>query len=252
MSLSTMKPEQLVRALQAFDALPSVPQVSIELMATAPGNEHLLRLLMEPTSDPMLLAGKRVGILATHGAEEVEFTIPKKWLRDRGATVDLISPRYVEAPAVIGASVPEIAKTHILLIQFMKNSGWVPIDRYLDEVRVADYDAIIIPGGAWNPDQLRVDQAVLSFLKEFQATGKVLAAICHGPIVLVSAKLLAKRRATAVWNIREDLANAGAIVVDEPVAVDENIVTGRFIFDIPQFLEAIVAQLVSANASDHR
>jgi protease I len=97
-----------------------------------------------------------------------------------------------------------------------------------------------VPGGAWNPDQLRANPAVLSFLQKFQATGKPLGALCHGSQVFLSAKLTKGRKATGYWPIMEDVANAGATVLDQPVVVDENVITSRFIYDIPQFVDAIV------------
>jgi len=100
-----------------------------------------------------------------------------------------------------------------------------------------------VPGGAWNPDQLRANPAVLSFLQKFQATGKPLGALCHGSQVFLSAKLTKGRKATGYWAMMEDLANAGATVLDQPVVVDGNVITSRFIYDIPQFVDAIVAQL---------
>ena len=86
--------------------------------------------------------------------------------------------------------------------------------------------------GAWNPDQLRANPAVLSFLQKFQATGKPLGALCHGSQVFLSAKLTKGRKATGYWPIMEDMANAGATVLDQPVVVDENVITSRFIYDI--------------------
>ena len=105
------------------------------------------------------------------------------------------------------------------------------------------HGAVDVPGGAWNSDQLRANPAVLSFLQKFQATGKPLGALCHGSQVFLSAKLTKGRKATGYWSIMEDMANAGATVLDQPVVVDENVITSRFIYDIPQFVDAIVAQL---------
>lgn len=234
---------QLVAKLHEFDAMPSQPKVNIHFLATAPGNEHLLKFMTEVPENKERFKGKRIGIIATHGVEETEVTIPRKWLEERGAKVDLVSPNHVEYPEDLGIQFPAIAKTHVLAIQFTTNSGWFPIDARVEETSVDDYDAIFVPGGAWNPDQLRSNKAVLKFLQDFQATGKPMGALCHGPQVFLSAHLLKGRTATGYWPIMEDLRNAGANVIDEPVAVDGNVITSRFIYDIPQFVGAIISQL---------
>ncbi|MHA6645357.1 DJ-1/PfpI family protein [Mesorhizobium sp. A623] len=223
--------------------LPTFPKVNIHFLATAPGNEHLLKFMTEEPADPKRFAGKRIGIIATHGVEETEVSIPRKWFEDRGAACHLVSPNHVEYPEMLGIQFPEIAKTHVLAVQFTHNSGWIPIDARIEEISVDDYDAVYVPGGAWNPDQLRTNPAVLAFLQKFQASGKPLGALCHGSQVFLSAKLTEGRQATGYWAIMEDMTNAGATVIDQPVVVDGNVITGRFIYDIPQFVEAIVAQL---------
>lgn len=233
----------IVMKLHEFDAMPSQPKVNIHFMATAPGNEHLLKFMTEEPKDKSRFKGKRIGIICTHGVEESEVTIPRKWFENRGAKVDLVSPNHIEYPPEVGIQFPEIAKTHVLAIQFTTNSGWFPIDARLEDVSVDDYDAVYVPGGAWNPDQLRGNPAVLKYLQDFQKTGKPLGAICHGPQVFITARLVEGRKATAYWPVQDDLKIAGALVVDEPVAVDENVITGRYIYDMPQFVEAIVAQL---------
>jgi len=126
----------------------------------------------------------------------------------------------------------------------MENAGWLKIDVHLEGARPDDYDAAILPGGCWNPDFLRVDKNAHAFLRALDAANKPVCAICHGPWVLVSANMLRGRRATAVWNIHVDLENAGAIVLDEPVVVDANLITARFPYDLPRMIEALVVQLV--------
>ena len=239
-----------VLRVQAFEAAPTVPRLSVPLMATAAGelNRELLRLLTEPPADPRQLAGKRIAILATNGVEEVELTVPVRWLRERGATVHLVSPRVEPAPNAYGVQMPDAARTHVLTVKFMENAGWFPIDRYLSEVSADDYDAVVLTGGAWNPDTLRADPHAVAFVRAAFALGKPVAAICHGPLVLVSADLLRGRTATAFWAVHPDLANAGATVRDEPVVVDGTLVTARFPYDLPRFLDALAAQLVAAAA----
>lgn len=241
--MTTSSARDIVTALHEYDDLPPFPKVNIHFLATAPGNERLLEFMTERPGDPKQLAGKRVGIIATHGVEETEVSIPRKWFEARGASCDLLSPNHIEYAPAFGIQFPDIAKTHVLAIQFTHNSGWIPVDARIEEASVDDYDAVYVPGGAWNPDQLRVNPAVLEFLQAFQRTGKPVGALCHGSQVLLSAKLLTGRRATGYWNIMEDMTNAGAEVLDEPVVVDENVITSRFIYDIPQFVNAIVGKL---------
>ena len=173
-----------------------------------------------------------------------EVSIPPKWLEARGAMCHLVSPNHIEYAPAFGIQFPKIAKTP----SFWPSSSpripaATPIDARIEEAAVEDCDAVYVPGGAWNSDQLRANPAVLSFLQKFQATGKPLGALCHGSQVFLSAKLTKGRKATGYWSIMEDMANAGATVLDQPVVVDENVITSRFIYDIPQFVDAIVAQL---------
>ncbi|ACB96209.1 DJ-1/PfpI family protein [Beijerinckia indica] len=238
--MTDFSPREIVNKLHKYDDLPCYPKVNIHFLATAPGNEHLLKFMTEEPEDPNRFKGKRIGIIATHGVEETEISIPRKWFEERGATCHLVSPNHIEYGATFGIQFPEIAKTHVLAIQFTENSGWIPIDARIEEVSVEDYDAVYVPGGAWNPDQLRVNPAVLKYLQDFQSTGKPVGALCHGSQVFLSAKLLKGRKATGYWNIMEDMANAGAHVLDEPVVVDGNVITSRFIYDIPQFVKAII------------
>ncbi len=127
----------------------------------------------------------------------------------------------------------------------MENAGWLKIDCYLDEAKVADYDAVILPGGCWNPDFLRADKDAQNFTRDMHAAGKPTCGICHGPWVMVSAKMLKGKKATAVWNIQIDLENAGATVIDEPCVVDGNLITARFPYDLPRMIDALVKQLVA-------
>jgi protease I len=129
----------------------------------------------------------------------------------------------------------------------MENAGWLKIDTYLENAKVADYDAVILPGGCWNPDFLRADRHAQDFTRDMHAAGKPTCGICHGPWVMVSARMLRGKRATAVWNIQIDLENAGAIVVDEPCVVDGNLITARFPYDLPRMIEALAKQLTNVD-----
>jgi protease I len=238
-------------ALQRAQALmtPSlVPSISTELLATADGelNRELHHFLFDPPSNPGLLKGKTIALCCTNGVEEVEITGSIRWLSEHGATVQVVSPRIGEFHPTLGLRFPALCATHVLAIRLMENAGWLKIDRYLDEVGVADYDACILPGGCWNPDALRADRLAQAFVRGMFEAGKPTCAICHGQWVMVSAGILRGRRATAVWNIHPDLANAGATVLDEPCVVDGNLITARFPYDLPRMIQALVKQLTAA------
>ncbi len=223
-----------------------VPSISTELLITADGelNRELHAFLLAPAGNPALLRGKKIAICCTNGVEEVEITGSIRWLTEHGATVHVVAPRIGEFHPTLGLRFPPQCATHVLAIRLMENAGWIGIDRYLDEVTAADYDACIFPGGCWNPDALRADPRAQEFVRAMFQAGKPTCGICHGQWVMVSAGILRGRRATAVWNIHPDLANAGATVLDEPCVVDGNLITARFPYDLPRMIQALVKQLV--------
>lgn len=232
--------------LEAYTGTPSVPYLSNTLLMNAKGvqNENFKRFLLERAANPSELAGKRIAVLSTDGVEEIELTGVLVHLRERGATAHLVSPRRPQLPPQYGVTYPEQRNTHILTARFMENATWVKIDKFIDQVKASDYDAVLIPGGAWNPDTLRNDAAAVQLVKDFASAGKIVAAICHGPLVLVSAELLRGKSATAYWAVQIDLKNAGATVQDQPVVEDGNLVTSRFPYDLPEFMGAIRAKLL--------
>jgi protease I len=234
--------------MQQFMSPSPVPSISTELLVTADGelNRELNHFLFDPPSNPNLLNGKTIAICCTNGVEEVEITGSIRWLTEHGATVHIVAPRIGEFHPTLGLRFPPICATHVLAIRLMENAGWLKIDRYLDEAKVADYDAVIFPGGCWNPDALRADRNAQKFVQDMLAAGKPTCGICHGQWVMVSAGILKGRKATAVWNIQVDLANAGATVLDEPCVVDGNLITARFPYDLPRMIDALVKQLVKA------
>jgi protease I len=176
--------------------------------------------------------------------EEIEILGARRWLMEHGATVHVVAPQVGQMHPSYGVRMPPQAMTHVLLIRLLENAGWLPIDQPLETAKAADYDAVIVPGGCWNPDFLRADKNALAFLQAMNAAGKPVCGICHGPWVLISAGLLKGKKATGVWNIHADIANAGADVLDQPCVVDGNIITARFPYDLPRMIEALVAQLV--------
>ena len=174
----------------------------------------------------------RVLIVATDGFEESELFGPREILQGRGAEVVLASPR----PAPIHATVhDDPGKT-------------IRPDMTVDAVQPDDFDALILPGGVRNPDQLRTNQAAVQLIRDFVSQGKPVAAICHGPWLLVEADVLRGRTATSWPSIRTDLRNAGANVVDQPAVVDGNIVTSREPADVEAFTEALIG-LIEGNSA---
>jgi len=236
--------------MQQLMSTSPVHSISKELLTTADGelNRELNSFLFDPPSDPTLLRGKRIAICCTNGVEEVEILGAHRWLTEHGATVHIVSPRIGEFDPTLGLRFPPQCATHVLAIRLMENAGWLKIDRYTDEAKAADYDAILLPGGCWNPDALRMDKHALAFVRAMHEAGKITSAICHGQWVMVSAKILRGKRATAVWNIQIDLENAGATVSDEPCVVDGNLITARFPYDLPRLIKAMVKQLLPAKA----
>lgn len=234
----------LLRAQSLMTPSP-VPSISTELLVSADGelNRELHHFLLDPPSDPALLKGKKIAVCCTNGVEEVEITGAMRWLSEHGATIHVVSPRIGEFHPTLGLRFPPLCATHVLAIRLMENAGWIKIDRHLDEANAADYDACIFPGGCWNPDALRADPKAQAFARAMLESGKPTCAICHGQWVLVSAGLLKGRKATAVWNIHVDLANAGATVLDEPCVVDGNLITARFPYDLPRMIQALAKQL---------
>ena len=170
------------------------------------------------------IPNSRVLIIATDGFEEWELFGPRKILQDRGAEVVLASLKLDPIQATVH---DQPGKT-------------IEPDLTVDDVNVDDFDALILPGGVRNPDQLRLHGNVIAVVRLFAEQGKPIGAICHGPWLLVEADLLRGRTATSWPSIRTDLRNAGAIVVDEAVVTDGNIVTSRKPDDVEPFTNALI------------
>lgn len=171
--------------------------------------------------------GKRVAILATHGYEQSELVEPRKRLLDAGFQVDVVSP---ESGSIRG----------------WKDKDWgdtVPVDVVLADAQPGDYAALVLPGGVINPDTLRGEEKALDFIRAFDTAGKPLAAICHGPWLLVEAGAAKGRRLTSYASIRTDVENAGATWEDAEVVTDGHVITSRKPDDIPAFTDALIAAL---------
>ena len=171
------------------------------------------------------LSGKKVAVLFATGFEDSELTEPVAALRKAGAAVTLIGMNEADRTGVVG-----------------KHGTRVNADATIDEVRPEDFDALVIPGGR-GPALLRKDERVLDFTRRFDAGGKPLAAICHGPQVLASAGLLQGRTATSFFTVGPEVKKAGAKYVNKPVVIDGNLITSRMPRDIPAFIEALMAAL---------
>ena len=166
-------------------------------------------------------------IMATNRFEESELFGPREILLGKGAKVTLASLTLDE---IMGTVHDEPGKR-------------IMPDVKISDVSAADYDALLLPGGVSNPDQLRTKEEAIALIREFANTGKPVAAICHAPWLLVEADLLRGRRATSWPSIRTDLSNAGANVVDEAAVTDGNIVTSRKPEDVPAFTDALIAAI---------
>lgn len=185
------------------------------------------------------LDGRWVAILAADGVERVELEQPRQALDEAGARTELLS-------------------LHDGQIQARDNdldaAGTFDVDALVRSASVDDYDALLLPGGTVNPDKLRVDEAAVAFVRAFMASGKPVAAICHGPWTLLEAGAVSGRTLTSFPSIRTDLRNAGATVVDEEVVIDGALITSRSPDDLPAFCRALVQMLarVGAAAGDGR
>jgi protease I len=179
------------------------------------------------------LQGKTVAILATDGFEQAELFSPKSALETAGAKVDVIS---LESGDIQG-------------FEHIKPGKTIKVDRTLDDVEVAGYDALVLPGGCNNPDSLRTEPAVQAFVRGFFDAGKPVAAICHAPWILIDAGVAKGRRLTSYKTIRQDLKNAGAEVTDEEVVVDGNLITSRNPDDLPAFNAKLIAAVAKGRAA---
>jgi protease I len=227
---------EILKQLTSSTAVANMPVYNL---LNAPGNEKLKAFFLTPVNNAKKLSGKRIAVIAADGFEEIEMLGPVWYFRSLGATVEVVSMKNNPAPARYGLQSPEIAKTHIMAIQYLQPVGWVKVDRRVNEIQVSDYDAIFIPGGAWNPDNLRYDKDVLKFIQDFNRSGKLVAAICHAPVVLASADILRGKKLTGYWNVTTDLKNAGGQVSDAPVVVDGNLITSRHPIDVADFSLAV-------------
>jgi protease I len=170
------------------------------------------------------ISNAKIMILSTNGFEQSELERPLNDLRAKGATVHVVT---TDGEDIKGWDQKDWGNT-------------VPADKALADVSVADYNALVLPGGQMNPDILRANKDVVALIKEFGASGKPIAAICHAPWLLIEAGLIEGRKATSYASIATDLKNAGAHFEDSEVVVDQAIITSRS----PEDLDAFIAKIV--------
>jgi len=169
----------------------------------------------------------KVAILTENGFEQVELTSPKAALENAGAKVDVISPQRGKVKA-------------------WDKTDWgieVKVDKELANVKPADYDALILPGGVMNPDKLRQNENAVNFVKEFLQSGKPVAAICHGPQILIETGLLKGKTMTSFPSLQTDLKNAGVNWVDKEIVHFDNLITSRKPSDLDAFNEELIKTL---------
>ncbi|MFA5608060.1 MAG: type 1 glutamine amidotransferase domain-containing protein [Leucobacter sp.] len=169
------------------------------------------------------LTGKRVAFVATHGFEDSELTEPLRAIQEHGGAAEVISTK----PGTIHG----------------KKGSEVPVDRTSAEARAEDYDALVLPGGTSNGDQIRMDEDAVALVRAFFDQQKPVGAICHGGWILTDADVLRGRTVTSYPSLRTDLRNAGATWVDQEVVVDQGLVTSRTPEDLPAFNAKLVEEI---------
>jgi len=182
------------------------------------------------------LSGKRVAILATDGVEQVELTEPRKALDGAGANTKVVSPKSGS-------------------IKGWNHTDWgeqIPVDVSLDSTSPDDFDALLLPGGVMNPDHLRTNRNAVNFVRAFFEAGKPVAAICHGPWLLVEADVARGRNVTSWPSLQTDLRNAGANWSDSQVVSDHGLVTSRKPDDIPAFNKKMIEEFAEGVHDEQR
>jgi protease I len=173
------------------------------------------------------LTGKKIAILTENGFEEIELTSPKKALEEAGAEVSIVSPREGKVKA-------------------WDHDHWsieLPVDVQLKDAHAEDFDALMLPGGVLNPDQLRLNPQAVEFAQQFLETGKPVAAICHGPQLLIETGLIEGRNMTSYPSLQTDLKNAGVIWEDKEVVTDNGLVTSRTPKDLEAFNKKMIEEI---------
>lgn len=172
------------------------------------------------------LSDKQIAILATDGFEEIELTNPREALRDAGANTHIVAPK----------------KESIRAWNHGEWSDDYEVDIKLDSANADIYDGLLLPGGVLNPDQLRTNKKAIQFVARFLHQGKPIAAICHGPQLLIETQEIDGKTMTSYPSIKTDLINAGVKWVDEEVVVDKGLTTSRSPDDLPAFNDKMIEE----------
>jgi protease I len=182
----------------------------------------------------------RILIMATDGFEQSELLVPQERLTEAGATVEVAAPKSRMKDGTIYG---------------WNESDWgkkVSVDKDIEDVKVADYDALVLPGGQINPDKLRVEPRAVEIVREFMNAGKVVAAICHAPWLLVEAGVIKGRPCTSYHSIKTDVINAGGQWRDEAVVTDKGLITSRNPGDLEAFSAKIIEEVQEGSHAGRR
>ena len=183
------------------------------------------------------LTEKRVAFLvANEGIEQVELVEPRKAIEDAGADTDLIAPESGQAQAM----------------NHLDKADSFDVDVTVADADPGDYDAVVLPGGVANPDNLRLEEDAVEFLRAFFEAGKPVAAICHAPWMLVEADVVADRKLTSFPSLATDIRNAGGTWVDEEVVTDSGLVTSRKPDDLPAFIAKAIEEIAEGVHEEQR
>lgn len=177
--------------------------------------------------------GKVAFLVAKEGIEQVELTDPWKAVKDAGYQPVLVSPESGE----------------VQMFNHLDKADTQKVDVTVDDASIEDYDALVLPGGVANPDALRTEEDAVAFVRDFFASGRPVAAICHAPWTLVEADVLSGRKLTSWPSLKTDISNAGGEWVDERVVTDGNLITSRNPDDLPAFCSAVVEALEHGSAA---
>jgi protease I len=182
------------------------------------------------------LEGKRVAMLMTDGVEQIEYTSPRSFLEEQGATVVLLAPKA--------------AGDDVQGFNHMQPGDRFKVEMNVGDAKPADFDGLVLPGGVANPDQLRMSKEAIDFIRDFDAEDKMVAAICHGPWTLIDAGIATGKHLTSWPSLKRDLTNAGAEWTDEEVVLDARLVTSRKPDDLPAFNDMLLKELLVAPGTD--
>jgi protease I len=182
------------------------------------------------------LQGKRVAMLMTDGVEQIEYTSPRSYLEERGATVVLLSPKD--------------AGEEVQGFNHLQPGDRFKVEMNVRDANPADFDALVLPGGVANPDKLRMSREAIDFIRGFDVEDKPVGAICHGPWTLIDAGIATAKHMTSWPSLKRDLTNAGAEWTDDEVVIDARLVTSRKPDDLPAFNDALVKELLMAPGND--